>query len=326
MSTAVAAQFAKSKSANSPEKPSEADLKYEKWKLDRDTSLLSLDNEELSFFAAWTGIHEEEELKRHIIDVQAKAYAIHPYPCIWTFGFTTIKISRLPYYAQFLELSRSRPGAILLDQGCCFGNDLRKAVGDGHPAENAIASDLHQEFWDLGHVLFKDTEETFSASFVPGDIFNPDHISPSSYSTLSTQPSTPTPALRTLTSLNPLKGRVSAIHCSAFFHLFSEPLQRTIAERFASLLSPEPGSMIFGAHVGLPEKGVRPSWRGSDMFCHSPESWKEMWVGEAGVFKEGEVKVEAVLRAMPRKRIPNKSADSAVSIATTELMFCITRL
>ena len=24
------------------------------------------------------------------------------------------------------------------------GNDLRKAVGDGHPAENAIASDLHQ--------------------------------------------------------------------------------------------------------------------------------------------------------------------------------------
>lgn len=172
--------------------------------------------------------------------------------------------------------------------------------------------------------MFKDSEETFAASFVPGDIFNTEHISDSSYSTVV--PTTPAPILRTLTSLTPLKGHVSAIHTSSFFHLFSEPLQRLVAERLASLLSPEPGSMIFGAHIGLPEKGLRPSPRGSSMFCHSPESWREMWIGEKGVFKQGEVRVDAILQESPRKKIPRVSAALAIGPQVLLLSFCITRL
>lgn len=41
-----------------------------------DTSFYSLEDEELEFFRTLTGITDEEELKVHIVDVQAKAYQV----------------------------------------------------------------------------------------------------------------------------------------------------------------------------------------------------------------------------------------------------------
>ena len=70
-------------------------------------------------------------------------------------------------------------------------------------------------------------------------------------------------------------------------------MQLQLARALGSLLSPAPGSMIVGRHNGLPQKGF---WRDRaflDMFCHSPESWEEMWDGV--VFEKGTVKVEALL-------------------------------
>ncbi|GBE78163.1 hypothetical protein SCP_0110460 [Sparassis crispa] len=70
---------------------------------------------------------------------------------------------------RLLKLGKERKGAIFLDIGCCFANDIRKAVINDYPVENAIASDLEADFWRLGHQLFKSTAETFSVRFVPGD-------------------------------------------------------------------------------------------------------------------------------------------------------------
>jgi hypothetical protein len=39
-----------------------------------DTSLYSLSSEEAAFFKAQTNIDDDEDLKRHILEVQAKAY------------------------------------------------------------------------------------------------------------------------------------------------------------------------------------------------------------------------------------------------------------
>lgn len=69
----------------------------------------------------------------------------------------------------------------------------------------------------------------------------------------------------------------------------------------ATLLSPRPGSVIFGSHGGRPEKGMRTEFQnhtGSVMFCHSPESWRELWDGQ--VFKKGSVKVDCGLKKMER--------------------------
>lgn len=81
-----------------------------------------------------------------------------------------------------------------------------------------------------------------------------------------------------------------------FFHLFDELKQRALAHRLAGLLSPLPGSMIFGRHVAGTSKGTKeatpteanqPAVR---VFCHSPESWAALWDGD--VFEKDTVRVE----------------------------------
>ncbi|KAH9910509.1 hypothetical protein B0H21DRAFT_782503 [Amylocystis lapponica] len=250
-----------------------------------DDGAYNLNGEELAFFKSQTGIQDEAALKDHVVQIQLDAYEIYPYTCIRRFAFTKPKISRLPAYAQ---------GAIFLDIGCCYvskvadinslilpsRNDIRKAVADGFPIENALGSDLQ-----------------------------------------AARP-TPAPALPSLTSLAPLRGHVAAIHASAFFHLFDEAKQAQLARALAGLLAPEPGALIFGAHGGRPEKGVRVAPAGHErtaMFCHSPESFAALWDGE--VFKRGTVRVEAVLKETERRDV--QGGEDARS---WHLVWSVTRL
>ncbi|KAF9466488.1 hypothetical protein BDZ94DRAFT_1306096 [Collybia nuda] len=267
-----------------------------------DERFYSLTDDEYVFFKAQTGIEDEAALKQHIISVQKKAYELYGYPCIRSFSFTRLKISRMPAYDSVLKISRELKDAIILDIGCCFGNDLRKAVADGWPAQNAIASDLRQGFWELGHELFKSNSETFPAAFVAGDAFDPAFITPRA--PFYDKPESPCPPLATLTSLVPLQGHISAIHASSLFHLFDEKQQLELARRLASLLSPIPGSTIFGTQGGSPEK----QWIYEEaenhektpykMFCHSPESWAELWDGQ--VFEKGSIRVDAGVKKVQR--------------------------
>jgi len=175
------------------------------------------------------------------------------------------------------------------------GNGIREAVHDGFPAAKAIGTDLHPELWSLGHELYNTSPDTFPAHFVGGDAFKPEILAVAPPSTRTT--GTPSPDLNNLTSLNPLHGRVSAIHVTAFFHLFKEDEQLHMARALAGLLSPEPSSVILGVHTGAREKVVvNQVFRNVevDMFAHSPESWIAMWDGE--IFEKGMVKVEAEFR------------------------------
>ncbi|KII89875.1 hypothetical protein PLICRDRAFT_159089 [Plicaturopsis crispa FD-325 SS-3] len=261
-------------------------------------SLYNLSPEELQFFKSQTGIEDEDALRDHIMAVQAKAYKHYPYPCIRRFAFTNMKISRLPAYPHVLDLAKSRKDAILLDLGCCFGNDARKAVADGFPIQNVIASDLRPEYYEYGLELFRSTRETFPLHFIAGDAFDPAFLDPAP--PCYELPDGPAPPLSSLTTLTPLRCRISAIHASSFFHLFDEDQQLQMARRVASLLSPLPGSVIFGMHVARPEKGYREvlNHRGGHMFCNSPESWKELWDGT--VFEKGTVKVDTELTEAER--------------------------
>ena len=146
----------------------------------------------------------------------------------------------------------------------------------------------------MGHALFNTTPETYPISFVAGDAFDPDilQIVPP----FKEPPLTERPDLSKLTSLNPLAGRCAVIYASNFFHLFSEENQARLAKALAGLLSPQPGSMICGEHVGNWQKGMvhqEMVGREFDMFQHSPESWRALWDGE--VFPEGSVRVDAKL-------------------------------
>ncbi|PSS37142.1 hypothetical protein PHLCEN_2v1015 [Hermanssonia centrifuga] len=294
-----------------------APLDSEKW--------YSLDSAEEEFFTTQTGIQDPDQLKKHIIAVQADAYEVYPYPCIYRLAFTGLKIARLPAYGQLLKIGKERKGALFLDVGCCVGNDVRKAIVDGFPMNQALASDLQPEFWQIGHKLFKSTPNTFPVPFIPGDVFDPAFLAPAEIP--ATAPTEPLPPLSILTSLTPLIGRLSAIHASAFFHLFGERQQLELANRLAALLSPEPGSFILGEHAGRPEKGLRTeavhlNFRGTRMFCHCPESWKEMW--ETEVFGgKGNVKVEAALREVKRDDL---IADAVEGTKFYLMAWSVTRL
>lgn len=227
------------------------------------------------------------------------------------------------------------------------GNDIRKAVYDRYPIENIVGSDLRSgsylevetrsvqehltfastEFWELGHGFFKSTPTTFPVLFILGDVFDTAHLA--SVPPLRAPPDAPIPELSTLTSLNPLRGHVSAIHASAFFHLFSEEKQLQLAHKLAGLLSPVRGSMILGWHVGRPEKGFRyevlpPHRQGNPMFCHSAESWKEMWEGQ--VFGKDVVKVEAELREEAERRDWKDMPGVAPGAKFYALVWSVTRL
>ncbi|KAF9059547.1 hypothetical protein BDP27DRAFT_1273795 [Rhodocollybia butyracea] len=253
---------------------------------------LVLTADELAFYKKHTGIENEQDMKGHITDVARNALEIYPYPCIRKFGFLRFRITRSPSgYKRLLELGSTRPNALLLDLGCCFGNDVRKAIDDGFPPQNVVASDLRAEYWKFGHDLFKSTPSTFPVIFIPGDVLDPSFIS--IQAPLQTTSATSIPLqsilqseLGTLKSLDPLRGHLSAIHTSAFFHLFNREEQLLIAKKLASLLSPLPGSIIFGSHLGFsePHEEVE-NGTGISLFGHSLESWKKMW--EEEVFTNG---------------------------------------
>lgn len=175
-------------------------------------------------------------------------------------------------------------------------------------------------FWKLGYRLFTDTLETFDVPFIEGDVLDPAFLALSPPTHTPTQG--PAPDLASLMTLTPLTGRLSAIHASMFFHLFTEEHQLQVARALAGLLAPTRGAMIFGYHTGETEKGmVKAKLANGDpvpMFCHSAESWREMW--EEEIFEKGAVEVRAELQ--PLKAPPG----IPIHVQSWQLVWSMTRL
>ncbi|KAJ6466925.1 hypothetical protein C8R45DRAFT_1020477 [Mycena sanguinolenta] len=270
-------------------------MEYTKPPVD-ESLLFKMNDEDFTFIKAQSGIEDLDALKKHIIAVQTKAYDLYGHMCIRRFSFTRPKISAFPMYEHALELGRK---GIVLDLGCCFGTDIRKCWSDGVPVQNLVASDLRPVFWNLGHELFQSTPETFPVAFLAGDALDADFLEPTAPLDSPSEVPDFVPSLSSLTSLTPLCGHVSVIHITAVFHLFFEPQQMQLARALAGLLSPAPGSLILGSHIGRRTKGFNKRAIGSGghhMFCHSPESWRELW---EEVFPKGMIQVKAELKERP---------------------------
>lgn len=257
-----------------------------------------LSPQEAEFFKAAIGIDDDEELKAHILSVQEKTWKIAPYGCVYVFGFLRMAIVHRPEYQEIVKIGRERENAIFLDIGCCLSTESRRVAADGWPAHNIVASDLKQGFLDLSHALFRTSKETYPGHFIAGNVLDPEMLTivPPARGPVSA----PLPDLSSLTALTPLHGHCSVINASAFFSCFTEEQQLHVARALAGLLSPVPGSIITGGHPGATVKGNYPHSCLNidyDVFCHSPESWTELWDGT--VFAKGEVKVTTRLREIP---------------------------
>lgn len=239
-----------------------------------DTTTLAVRADEAAFLKQQTGIQDDEQLRKHILSVQEKAYRVYPYPCILHFVFISLQISKLPMYQHVLRLGKERQDALFLDVGCCLGNDARKLAADGFPALQIIATDCQPAFWALGNELFNTSDAECGIRFIQGDIFDDPHLDPNAE--VQAFPA----SLDTLRNLTPLAGHVSAIYASSLFHLFTEEQQTTLARRLSALIKPQAGSVLFGLHIAAERCGTI-NWRRREYtmtaYCHSPESWAALW-------------------------------------------------
>ncbi|KAL4069994.1 hypothetical protein V8B97DRAFT_574108 [Scleroderma yunnanense] len=253
-----------------------------------------IDSETRQWMKLMTGIQDDDELKKHILDFQ-----VAPYPSVTSLTF--LRMSDHFAYEQVLNLGREREGALLLEMGCCFGIELRGVVADGFPAKQIMASDLNAESWELGHSFHRSTPESFPVTFLAGDALDPEFLSSIPCNVETQEPLD----LSHISTLNDLKGKCSAICARNFFHLFDEAQQYQLAHALGSLLSPEKGSIILGSHVGGPEKRLitHKAVAGRERtFFHTPSSWEELWTKtlptnhEDGTAQEKDVLKRSVFR------------------------------
>lgn len=202
----------------------------------------------------------------------------------------------MPQYTEIV--SRIQNGEMLLDLGCCFGQELRRLIFDGAPADKLYGTDLRPEFFDLGYDLFLD-RETCKSSFIAADLFE--------------EPE----------ELMALSGQLSIVYAGAFFHLFDRAGQLHCAKLVTRLLKAEPGSMVLGRQVGSVIPGLHE--HGTDkkdrMYRHDETTWREMWE-EAGrdMGVSWQVEVELVDAYKGRENL--RLGDENVR----QLRFCVRRL
>ncbi|GJJ09836.1 hypothetical protein Clacol_004060 [Clathrus columnatus] len=266
----------------------------------------NISSEESTLLKRVIGIQDDNELKEHLLSIQAETYAVGYRTCGCVHRF---KIVKHPAYESVIKLGKERENAIFLDLPCCVGSDSRIIIADGYPLENVITSDLHSDYWTVGHKLFKTTPETFPVPFLQGDIFDPNFLQPGVPALDTSSQVIDSPSLTDLTSLTPLQHSISAIYTSCLIHLFGEDEQFKLAHLFASLLSPLLGSIIFGFHFGTSGaeedklKSTRLTAEGISVFAHSPASWKELWTDKNGPFRPEQVSVQVEVIGVERKDI-----------------------
>ncbi|KAJ6080081.1 hypothetical protein N7467_009834 [Penicillium canescens] len=193
-----------------------------------------------------------EEVVEHVKKVRDRAFAVFPYPCIGAFRFLDMSIAQSTLYPEILD--RLRSGEKLLDVGCAVGQELRQLVFDGVPSENLFASDLRQDFFDIGYDLFND-RDSLKSHFIMADIFddNSDLV-------------------------RNLANKIDIVNAASFFHLFDWDKQVIIAKRLIGLLHDKPGSLLIGRQVGRvdpppPEK----KHEAGKHYRHNPATWKKLW-------------------------------------------------
>lgn len=220
-------------------------------------TLTSIPDKFANLLSTYTDIPKDQQIS-HITSIRASAYAQHPYPCLGRFRFLDLDLSVHPLYVASL-LPRLKDGehSLFLDLGCCIGQDLRKIAADGVPPARLYGADLVPEFIDVGYQLFRDEAKFPRAHFLaPVNALDDDAASP----------------------LRELDGKVTDLHVSAVFHLFSRPDQLKLATRCLALLRRDAGKcLILGSDASKLEAGEFKRPDGVARFRHNGQSWRELW-------------------------------------------------
>lgn len=206
----------------------------------------------------YSGVRSKD-IDEHIHQIRDRLWDIYPYVCIGHFRFLSLKFTLDPRYQIALNrLLAPKSEATFLDVGCCVGQVLRQLVFDGVDPSRLYGTDLEPRFLDAGFDLFKDRDK-FKGTLVAGDMLKEGDGDGDE-------------------RLKQLDGKMSIIHATSFFHLFTWDDQVRAARRLVRFLKPDdPDIMIFGRQVGTTMPGAGQGQRGNKRFLHNATSWQELW-------------------------------------------------
>ncbi|KAI6083302.1 hypothetical protein F4821DRAFT_245101 [Hypoxylon rubiginosum] len=247
---------------------------------------------------SYSDIPENEQVE-HVLKLRNEAYTAFPYPCIGMFRFIEFDLSAHFAYQDHVLLPLKQPVSngkvepLFLDLGTCFGQDLRKLVYDGAPVDRLWASDIEPKFIELGFKLFNDAQKLPNDHFLcPGNL-------------LSDSPED---------KLRLLDDKVTILHMTAVFHLFSLADQKIVADRCLRLLRKDTGGpvLLLGSQVGSTTPGPYQRHIASQDYTHKyrhdEQTWKKLWEevcgGESWKYKVKNVEVKSKLLDRTQKRDP----------------------
>ncbi|KAI0969657.1 hypothetical protein F4678DRAFT_439611 [Xylaria arbuscula] len=257
-----------------------------------------------SLLQEYSGI-PAEDVDRHVYQMRDRLWDVYPYACVGRFRFVSMEFATDAYYqvALFRLLQaqcESEPAGNetrLLDVGCCVGQVLRKLAFDGVDSSRLYGTDVEPRFLDIGFDLFRDRDK-FQGEFIIGDMLKQGEDDE---------------------RLDVLDGKMSFIHATSFFHLFTWDDQVRVAIRMVRFLqSDRRDVMIFGRQVGttLPRDNGR---AGSDkVYLHNADSWQRLWdkVGE---------RTETTWKTTMEPTETIQTGAGGVESSLRKMTFCVSR-
>ncbi|KAI0201663.1 hypothetical protein F4808DRAFT_459787 [Astrocystis sublimbata] len=234
-----------------------------------------------------------KDVDRHVFRMRDRLWDIYPYACVGRFRFASLEFTADAYYQvalfRLLQAQQAEDETRLLDVGCCVGQVLRKLAFDGVDSSRLYGTDLEPRFLDIGYDLFRDKGK-FKGKFIVGDILHgsgddddkEEHEDAEGGAAKKGKAKAKGRA-KGKDALEALDGKMTFIHATSFFHLFTWDDQMRAATRMVRLLQPHrPDVMLFGRQVGtvLPRDNGK---IGSDkVYLHNAASWQRLWdeVGE----------------------------------------------
>ncbi|KAI1188003.1 hypothetical protein F5B17DRAFT_397362 [Nemania serpens] len=261
------------------------------------------------------------DVARHIYRIRDRLWDVYPDPCVGRFRFASLDFAADAYYqvvlSKLLRAQKTEKGSEtrLLDVGCCVGQVLRKLAFDGVESSRLFGTDIEPRFLDIGYDLFRD-RETFRGEFAFGDLLNDDEYSNNDDIDNGDGDDT----------LDVLDGKMTFVHATSFFHLFTWDDQVRAASRIVRFLrhtdnNPDDNdndAMIFGRQVGTvaPRANGR---AGSDkVYLHDARSWQGLW-DEVGA------RTGTRWRATMRPTETIQTGAGGVESSLRKMSFCVLR-
>lgn len=234
--------------------------------------------ESLAFLSDWTGHHDLEALRSHVLDFWRKNKAkYHTYCCIQQLHFLSPRLPSHPHYPDFLRVMTASssanntagtplPRRQMIELGCCFGTDLRYLISQGIAPDCIVATDLHRGYYDLGKELYGFPSPTAIANEKKLDLVR------TAFGDMAAIDDQDQDAFDV--SALGFQSYFDYASCFAIFHVLSADQTTRFLERVWRIL--KPGGILFGWCVGAMEPchWARTPNGDAPRFLHNAESLK----------------------------------------------------